>query len=69
MNTTQYFELDGVPMRRRAASIWPEVYRSSGVWERCDEPIRLLCAGTRIGERAAAELIERWDRMVAGKAA
>ena len=69
MSTTQYFELDGVPMRRRSPSAWPEVYRSSGVWDKCDEPIRLLFAGKRIVERDASVLIERWDRMVAGRAA
>lgn len=69
MNNIQYFELDGVPMRRKTSSAWPEVYRSAGIWEKHSEPIRLLFAGKRISEREASALIEQWDRMVAGKAA
>jgi len=40
MNNIQYFELDGVPMRRKTSSAWPEVYRSAGIWEKHSEPIR-----------------------------
>ena len=65
MSSTNYFELDGVPIRRRTPSSWPEVYRSNGVWERHGEPVRLIFAGQRIDEREAMVLIENWDRMVA----
>jgi len=69
VSSTQYFELDGVPVRRKSPSAWPEVYRSDGVWERHSEPVRLLFWGRRIGEREATALIQRWERMVAGRAA
>lgn len=69
MSSTQYFELDGVPVRRKSQTAWPEVYRSEGVWDRHPEPVRVLFAAQRITEREAQNLIALWDRMVAGKAA
>ena len=69
MSSTQYYEVDGVPVRRTPISVWPEVYRSNGVWERHPEPLRIFFAGRKISERESIMLIERWERMVEGRAA